>query len=140
MWWIKLKIRQFKVILANIWLLPDLKLRTLVIIFSLCMIVSSFFIGLMIGRSSSAQKLTSISGADEYVPFDNDILDLSKKQSEPLKDSDKNFVASDGGKVYYYKTCKGYTRIKEENRVWFKTELLAKASGYTLAKNCGIPK
>lgn len=45
-------------------------------------------------------------------------------------------VASKAGTKYYYPTCSGVSRIKEENKVWFKTILDAKAKGLTPAANC----
>lgn len=140
MWWLKLKFRQLKDKILIIKLLPDLKLRTFVILFSTCMIISSFMIGLILGKKIEAEKSIVISGAYPHIAYDETLLNNSKKQPVILVEADKNFVASYSGKVYYPKDCKGYSRIKEENRVWFKNEMLAKASGYSLAKNCSIKK
>lgn len=134
------KIKQTKAILANIRIIPDLKLRSLVIIFSLCSIISAFLIGILIGKSIAAEDAIRITGANPHIPYADYVLNSDIKNSAPLNESDRNFVASDGGKVYYPKNCKGYTRIKEENRVWFKTDMLAKANGYSLAKKCTVSK
>ncbi len=138
-WWINSKVKQTKVILSNISIMPDLKLRTLVIVFSFCSIISAFLIGIMIGKSMEASSAIKITGAVDHIPYANYVLNTTKPSQDNLTESDKNFVASDGGKVYYYKTCKAYARIKEENRIWFKTEMLAKANGYSLAKKCIVP-
>lgn len=46
------------------------------------------------------------------------------------------YVASKNGKLYYSSGCKGASRIKPENRVWFDTESDAQKSGYTWATSC----
>lgn len=45
-------------------------------------------------------------------------------------------VASKTGTKYYYPSCSGVSRIKEENKVWFKTIEEARAKGLTPAANC----
>ncbi len=45
-------------------------------------------------------------------------------------------VASKGGKKYYFVWCSGAGNIKESNKRYFDTELLAQKAGYTLANNC----
>ena len=45
-------------------------------------------------------------------------------------------VASKSGTKYYYPWCSGVSRIKEENKVWYKTIDEAKAVGLTPASNC----
>lgn len=135
-----MKFRQLKDIILNVRMLPDLKLRTFVILFSICMVVSSFIFGLILGKKIEAEKSIVISGAYPYVAYDETIINSAKNPPIVFTEADKNFVASHSGKVYYPKDCKGYSRIKEENRVWFKNEILAKASGYSLAKNCSIKK
>jgi len=46
------------------------------------------------------------------------------------------FVASKNGTSYHYPWCPGAEKIKEENKVWFKSSEDAEAAGYTAAKNC----
>ena len=46
------------------------------------------------------------------------------------------YVASVNGTRYYLPTCGTVNRIKEENKVWFKTKADAEAAGYTPAANC----
>lgn len=45
-------------------------------------------------------------------------------------------VASKNGTRYYFPTCSGASRIKEENKVTFASIALAQAAGYTAASNC----
>ena len=46
------------------------------------------------------------------------------------------YVASKNGKKYYLPTCAGASRIKAENRIYFKTVQEAQAKGLTPAANC----
>lgn len=46
------------------------------------------------------------------------------------------FVGSKSGSIYYAVWCPGASRIREENKVRFKTQEDAKAKGYRPAKNC----
>ncbi len=50
--------------------------------------------------------------------------------------SSGQYVASKNGSKYYPASCKGVSRIKEENKVWFATAAEAEADGYTLASGC----
>lgn len=47
-----------------------------------------------------------------------------------------SYVASKNGKKYYPLTCSGVNRIKEENKIYFKTQAEAEAAGYSKAANC----
>ncbi len=47
-----------------------------------------------------------------------------------------NFVASINGKAYYPANCEAAKRIKEENRIWFRSKEEAEAEGYKPAQNC----
>jgi len=47
-----------------------------------------------------------------------------------------NYVSSINGSKYYYITCSGVNRIKDENKVYFDTEDEAKDNGYEPSKNC----
>ena len=58
------------------------------------------------------------------------------KMSQP---KEWNFAASKTGKAYYPKGCKGLSRIKPENRVYFMTSAEAETSGLALAKGCNSP-
>ncbi len=45
-------------------------------------------------------------------------------------------VASRSGKTYHFPWCPGASSMKESNKIWFKDETAARASGYTPAGNC----
>lgn len=46
------------------------------------------------------------------------------------------FVASKNGKKYYPAGCSAVKRIKDENKIWFDSELSAQKVGLSLATNC----
>lgn len=50
--------------------------------------------------------------------------------------SSRSYVASKNGKLYYPVSCKGSSRIKEENRVYFSSSTEAQGLGYTYASSC----
>ncbi len=50
--------------------------------------------------------------------------------------TEKNYVASKNGKLYYTVGCKGANRIKDENKVYFATSGDAEKSGYTASSSC----
>jgi hypothetical protein len=56
----------------------------------------------------------------------------------PVIHQDMRVVVSkaSSSKKYHFIWCSGVSRIKPENRIWFATEQLAVAAGYTLAGNC----
>jgi uncharacterized protein YpmB len=60
-------------------------------------------------------------------------LDESSSSSDiaPL-----SIFASVSGKTYTYSWCQGASRIKEENKIFFRTEDEAKRTGRTLSKLC----
>ena len=46
------------------------------------------------------------------------------------------FVASKNGSSYHLPDCPGAKQIKDDNKIWFKSEAEAKAAGYKPAGNC----
>ena len=54
-------------------------------------------------------------------------------ESQP---TEKRYVASKNGKMYYSLGCSGAKRIKLENEIWFNTKEDAEKSGYTLSTTC----
>ncbi len=140
-WWFKQKIRQIKDIIIFIKVIPDLKLRLFVSLISIFFIISAFCIGFMIGRKVESDRQIKITNAVPFEGYSEKMLasiEMGKEALYAKNDSEKNFVASESGTVYYYKKCSGYKRIKEENRVWFNTKEDAEVAGYRIAKNCKI--
>jgi hypothetical protein len=50
--------------------------------------------------------------------------------------TEEGYVASKNGTKYHLPWCSGAQRIKEENKIWFKTKAEAQAAGYEPAANC----
>ena len=65
-------------------------------------------------------------------------ISSEKMADSPVKSgvSAGQYVASVSGSSYYLPWCAGVKRIKEGNKVWFKTAEEAKAAGYSPAANC----
>lgn len=60
---------------------------------------------------------------------------ISIKTAEQTENG-KIYVASKNGIRYYFVWCEGVKKIKEENKIWFKTKEEAEKTGLTPAKNC----
>ena len=59
-----------------------------------------------------------------------------ERETTPAGASEGSYVASKSGEKYHLPWCSGAQRIKEENKVWFKTKAEAEAAGYAPAANC----
>lgn len=57
-------------------------------------------------------------------------------KSESTGAPEGGYVASKSGTKYHLPWCSGAKRIKEENKVYFKTKEEAESAGYTPASNC----
>jgi hypothetical protein len=55
---------------------------------------------------------------------------------QPMLSTEKRYVASKNGKMYYSLGCSGAKRIKPENEIWFSTKEDAEKSGYTKSSTC----
>lgn len=55
--------------------------------------------------------------------------------SSPTR-SANGVVASKNGTKYHYAHCSGAKQIKEENKLYFASAILAEQAGYALATNC----
>lgn len=63
-------------------------------------------------------------------------IPLRAAAGESVQIEEGGYVASKNGGKYHLPWCSGAQRIKEENKVWFKTKAEAEAAGYTPAANC----
>lgn len=64
------------------------------------------------------------------------VLDVGRSNTPAEPAVAQSFVASQSGTRYYHVSCGSANRIKEENKVFFATEMEAQAAGYTRALNC----
>ena len=101
--------------------------------------ISSFSLGRLSANSNSIEDKNDTvniveSGKlsdDKNVKYNNNVLIKQQIQS-----TEKRYVASKNGKIYYGIDCSGVKRIKPENEVWFSTQSDAEKSGYKLSSTC----
>lgn len=99
---------------------------TLIILIFL-LIAISFIIGVIFGSKYINRPNIRIYGEKIDV---NQILTASNKTGQ----GSGLFFASKSGKYYYLNGCK--TNIKEENKIWFNSEIEAQGSGYLKSGSC----
>src|SRR3990167_10621566 len=123
-------------ILAKI--LNQVKLHQKDIFLGFCIILIST-ISFNIGRINALNKTPiKITGeANVYQAAAGNSV-LNKPKTTPVQPKDLRVVASKASttKKYHFTWCAGAKQIKETNKLWFETELLAQKAGYTLAGNC----
>jgi len=90
--------------------------------------IGSFFIGRW-SKTTEKQRVT------DYSIQSGDLLikEVTVTQNESQIG---DFVASRNGAKYYPIGCSGINRIKEDNKVYFRTEAEAQASGLTKSSTC----
>lgn len=94
--------------------------------------VSSFGLG----RISTEEKNVDSKDIviEDSVSIDNNTeTDFSR---ETDLSTEKRYVASKNGKMYYSLGCSGAKRIKPENEVWFETREDAEKSGFVFSPTC----
>lgn len=95
-----------------------------------------FLIGLGFGRLQNSNNSASII-IDKNVKAG---LAMPSIQTDGTENSniliEPNYVASINGTTYYPIRCKAADKIKEENKIWFKTIKEAETQGYKPAQNC----
>jgi len=98
--------------------------------------ISSFALGRLSTRNDFSKNLEiSASGLSQKDILTNQIIEPADKTiTNTIKE--KKYVASKNGKMYYPLGCSGANRIKEENEVWFSSEIEAEKSGYTRSSTC----
>jgi hypothetical protein len=116
--------------------------KTIVFIFVVIGVGISAF-GL--GELSARQRLGLMAKSDNSFISKNDNSNLKSEIKIINLENDKNnnsvleekvYVASKNGKLYYRIGCSGAGRIKEENKIYFKTKEDAEKFGYTLSSSC----
>jgi len=69
------------------------------------------------------------------ISHDLDSVESSTKAVDSVAKEGK-VLASKNGQRFYYPWCSGANRIKEENKIYFKSVAEAQLAGYTQALNC----
>lgn len=105
-------------------------------IFAVLILILMFFLGLGLGLLIRPNKPTPII-IDKNVKIGLPArAGLPAQSGLPSNSTGTNYVASINGSAYYPVNCKAAEKIKEENRVWFKTTQEAESQGYKPAQNC----
>lgn len=97
---------------------------------SLLLFVFSFFLGRVSKFLESKPSFTFGSKQEEDSSYEQEKNSLFGKVSKG------EIVASKNGKKYYFVWCSGASNIKESNKRYFNSEVLAQKAGYILANNC----
>jgi Metal binding domain of Ada len=122
----------------------DMSLTFLIVAVAVC----SFFLG----RASYSPQITPSQVISTETPHGASVIQTREaesiegerqfsKTSETSQTnsgaaSEGGYVASKSGEKYHLPWCSGAKRIKEENKIWFKTKAEAEAAGYEPASNC----
>jgi hypothetical protein len=93
---------------------------------SILLVVESFYMGILIDNYYNS---------NHSMVIEKGILIASENTQNDITNELK-IVASKSGKRYYFLHCSGVKRIKEANKIYFKSENDAKKRGLTIAANC----
>ena len=97
-------------------------------VLTILLVTLAFFLG----RMSKIFDERPIFSLEEMAQSKSDVASLKQFQNT----STSTIVASKKGKKYYFVWCKYADSIKGSNKIYFKDEDSAKASGRTLANGC----
>jgi hypothetical protein len=89
-----------------------------------------------IGVVTAKSGVNEASNAPAPQPAPQPSAQPSKPEPQPAPASADAYVASSRAKVFHKASCPAASKIKDENRVTFKTREEAVASGRTPAKDC----
>ena len=104
--------------------------------------ISSFGLGrLSLSNNSSGSgninlAITEKEKVGESTDLGTNINNSDISTTPSIQSSEKKYVASKNGKMYYSLGCSGAKRIKTENEIWFSTKEDAEKSGFTLSSTC----
>lgn len=109
--------------------------------------VSSFYMGRIVtGMRSECPLTIDISRSEAFILATSSnatsVQNSVEKKIKPQKtevsivNREGGVVVSKNGTKYHFPWCAGAGQIKEENKVWFRTEVDAQSAGYTKAGNC----
>lgn len=131
---------KFKGLLSN----QEVLLALLIVVVSLVSFALGRFSVGTIGAPTS-QNATVLGGKEGDTPMKEEVTPEVIKEGSVKTDTPKSekagvseggYVASKSGTKYHLPWCSGAKRIKEENKVFFKTKGEAEAAGYSPASNC----
>lgn len=121
-----------------------LKIKDDLYIILIIILVGTASFGL--GKISNYEKNKtpiSILKTKEYIysSLEKNASDINGAEIKNIQNTDDKkineiIVASKSGTKYYYLWCSGVSKIKEKNKIYFKTIEEAKSAGLTPATNC----
>ena len=131
---------KFKALLRN----EEVLLALLIIVVSLVSFALGRFSVGTIGAPTSQNATVLKAGEGIPAPIEKEIekgrsmvgTDKGPEKSTGSVSAEGGYVASKSGTKYHLPWCSGAKRIKEENKVFFKTKEEAEKAGYTPASNC----
>jgi len=111
-----------------------------IVIMIILVATASFGLGKLSSYEKSRTPISIINTRNAIYKdvFDTGLSSSTKNQlpvNQPVQVSGE-VVASKSGTKYYYPWCSGVSKIKEDNKVWFKSIEDAKLAGLTPASNC----
>lgn len=109
--------------------------------FTVIVIVLATFASFGLGRLSALEDKKSPIVIERNLSFSSSSNEIGSNKSfsniDMIKNnSAKSFVASKSGTKYFLPWCGAVSKIKEENKIWFRSETEAKRAGYSPAANC----
>lgn len=115
----------------------DIDMFTIMCLFIIILVgFSSFGLGkLSVKQNKVKEEGISIISNKDLLANSNEI-ELNIKQENNDSSSEKKYVASKNGKLYYTIGCSGAKRIAEKNAIWFASSNEAEKSGYQFSSSC----
>jgi hypothetical protein len=103
--------------------------------------ILAFSLAFFLGRLSKIFEERPIFSLEEMPLLASSVKAVTQANTESQMEkfagtSTSTIVASRKGTKYHFVWCKSAATIKQENRIYFKTEDEAKATGRTLASSC----
>lgn len=95
--------------------------------------VISFVLGYLSNSEPDYKKLNTDLIGSVIV---HEEKDTSTEQNDSNKSNESLYVGSKSGDKYHLVSCPGAKKIKEANKVFFKTVSEAESAGYKPAANC----
>lgn len=113
----------------------------LIILILLLTVSAAFGLGILAGRELGSGEgdrlwIEDLNATSGTLPASAAAAPEPQKAVPVAAPVEKKYVASKNGTKYYLPECSGVKRIKEENKIWFASEDIAKAEGYGPAANC----
>lgn len=122
----------------------DLKRQALGVLIVLGLAVGSWCLGrLSMSPTQSSAAASSVEMQDVFKDAQDRFACRPQNNAQGREEGTESparpegsVVGSKNGSKYHLPRCSGANSIKEENKIWFASESVAQAAGYTRAGNC----